>query len=329
MVKKLLAVERMCGVVISGIALLGLAGGSFAADPQAAKPAKPPSSTRATKSPSTAASASRTNTTSSSVDEANQKIIEFVRAAALSLSPTVEMSVVSRLPSKFGNLETVTVSISDGTNTFRQEILATPDNKYAFIPGRIFDLAADPFAETMSHITTSNCPSRGNPNAKVTVVEYSDFECPVCGRAYKTVENEVMKEYGDRIRFVYKNFPLPNHPWAQSASIAAMCAYAQSPAAFWTFYRGFFDNQSSITKDTVRGSAMTLARDAKLDMTKFQQCYDQKQSLDRINADLQEGSALGIPGTPLFLVNGRPISGAQPFSAFKMVIDEAMKKAAE
>ncbi len=305
----------------------GLMAPLAAAGPQTKRPVKPKAAPAAAKAPAAESSSPSSNT--SETEMANKRIVDFLRAAALSLSPDVDMSVVSRLPSKFGNLETVTVAITEGSNTFRQEVLATPDNRYAFIPARIFDLSQNPFAETMRQIHISNSPMRGNPNAKVTIVEFSDFECPVCGQAYKTIEGEVMKQYGDRVRLVYKNFPLPQHPWAEGAAVAAMCAYSQKPESFWTFYHGFFDNQTKITKDTVRGSAMTFARSANLDMTKFQQCYDQKQTLPRIDEDMKEGAALGILGTPLFLINGHPLTGAQPFAMFQKILDPLLKDSAQ
>ncbi len=263
----------------------------------------------------------------SATAKVNQRIIDNIRSA-FSVPPSISMTVVSRKPAKVTGMETATIEINDGTHTRTQEVLVTNDNKFAVI-GRVFDLSENPYAENMKKINLTDVPMRGNKNAKVTIVEFSDFQCPFCDQAYKTIENDVMKQYGDKVRIVYKNFPLPFHPWAEDAAVAGLCAFNQSNDAFWEFYHDFFDNQSTITPQNVREKVVDFAGKAKLDTKKFEDCYDNKLTLPRIKAEMAEGQSLGITGTPLFVVNGHPLSGVQPFSNFQKIIDEELKKSSD
>lgn len=260
-------------------------------------------------------------------EKANQRILDNIRAS-FSVPPTIEMNVVSRGPSKISGLETVTIEVKDGVNSNRQEVLVTNDNKYALI-ARVFDLTEDPYAENIKKMNLSNSPVFGSKEAKVTIVEYSDFQCPFCSQAYRTIENDVLKQYGDKVKVVFKNFPLPSHPWAENAAIASLCAYSQSNDAFWSFYRSFFENQSSITVDNVKSKAMEFAGNVKIDTKKFESCYDGKTTLPQVKADMAEAQLLGITGTPLFIVNGHPLPGVQPFASFQKVIEEELKKTAK
>jgi protein-disulfide isomerase len=255
----------------------------------------------------------------------NQRIVDHLRST-FNVSPEIELTVVGRNSSKLMGLDTVTVEANDGVNTpHRLEVLITPDNKYALMP-QIFDLSVDPFAQKMKEIDLGNSPVKGSRNAGVTIVEYSDFECPMCSQAYHTLEDQVFKQYGDKVKLVYKNYPLPGHPWAQSAAIAGMCAFQQSNDAFWSLYRAFFENQSSIKSENLKAKALEALSKTKIDLTEFEKCYDNKSSLSRVQADIAEAAFLNIQGTPLFIVNGRPVPGAVSFNVFQKVIENALKQ---
>jgi protein-disulfide isomerase len=172
-------------------------------------------------------------------------------------------------------------------------------------------------------VATAGRPERGGgPKAPVTIVEFSDYQCPFCKRA-EAVVDEVMKTYGDKIRLVYRDFPLPFHPNARPASEAANCANAQGK--FWDYHAKLFANQSALSEDNLK----TYAKDVGLDSAKFDQCLAQKPYKGAIDKDIEDGTKAGVNGTPAFFVNGRVLSGAQPFDKFKEVIDDelAAKKA--
>jgi protein-disulfide isomerase len=157
-------------------------------------------------------------------------------------------------------------------------------------------------------------PSRGPATAPITIVEFSDFECPYCGRAEETV-SEVMRVYGDKIRLVYRDLPLPNHAAAPKAAEAAHCAGEQGK--YWEMHAKLFANQRALDIPALKG----YAKDLKLDQAKFDKCLDSGATAALVEEGRKAGNDAGVNGTPAFFVNGILISGAQPFDAFKEVID--------
>jgi protein-disulfide isomerase len=167
-------------------------------------------------------------------------------------------------------------------------------------------------------VATAGRPERGGGSkAPVTIIEFSDYQCPFCGRAEGTVD-EVMKHYGNKVRLVYRDFPLPMHPQARPASEAANCANAQGK--FWEYHAKLFANQSALGEDKLK----EYAKDVGLDAAKFEQCLATKPFKAAIDKDVADGEKVGVNGTPAFFINGRMLSGAQPFDKFKEVIDEEL-----
>lgn len=170
-------------------------------------------------------------------------------------------------------------------------------------------------------------PVRGNPDAAITIVEFSDFQCPYCARAYATME-QVVEQYGDDVRFVYMQYPLPNHPWARPASIAALCAAQQSPNAFWTLHDGYFENQGAMTTGNVLAKSREFLAGSDLDLGAWGTCAEDtssdahQQAVDTLQRDMALAQQYGVTGTPGFFVNGRFLNGAQPFEAFEAIIQE-------
>jgi protein-disulfide isomerase len=252
-----------------------------------------------------------------------QRVEQYFRKVA-NLPASVTLKVVDVAPANVPGFLTANLEASNGTNTQRVPLLISRDGRY-FTQGRLVDLTADPYQAIMAKINLNGEPMRGNANAKVTIVEYSDFECPFCGRAYTTLETQVMKQYGDKVRLVFKNFPLSNiHPWADSAALASACARRQSAEGFWKLYDYFFQNQQTITQDNVKEKAEGVIKSSGLDVAAFDTCFDNKAAADVVKADQAEGEALGVRSTPTFYINGRKLEGAQPYEKFKAVIDEAL-----
>jgi protein-disulfide isomerase len=178
-----------------------------------------------------------------------------------------------------------------------------------------------------------NAPYTGAANPKVVIIEYSDFQCPFCGRAKKTVD-QILQTYPD-VRLYYKENPLPMHPNAKPAAEAAMAAFQQGPQYFWKLYNKFFDDQEDLSPDNIK----QWAQDSGLDMTKYSAALaagsPSLQQIDAaITADQTEASNWGLQGTPMFLIDGRPVRGAVPFQAdqpgqpdFKSVIDSELDAA--
>jgi protein-disulfide isomerase len=166
-------------------------------------------------------------------------------------------------------------------------------------------------------VATAGRPERGGAKAPVTIIEFSDYQCPFCKRA-ESVVDQVMTTYGDKVRLVFRDYPLPMHPQARPAAEAANCANAQGK--FWEYHQKLFANQSALSEDKLKEYAKELG----LDTAKFNQCLDAKQFKAAIDKDIEDGSKVGVSGTPAFFINGRMLSGAQPFDKFKEVIDDEL-----
>jgi protein-disulfide isomerase len=163
---------------------------------------------------------------------------------------------------------------------------------------------------------------RGAANAPVTIVEFSDFECPYCGGLFPTLK-EVEKNYKDQVRIVYRQFPLTQiHPNAQKAAEASLCANEQDK--FWQMHDAMFGDQAALGVDALKQKAAKLS----LDTEKFNACLDGSKFAPAIRADIAEGSRLGVSGTPAFFVNGRFYSGNQPYEEIKKVIEDELQRIA-
>ncbi|MCL2725118.1 MAG: thioredoxin domain-containing protein [Polyangiaceae bacterium] len=169
----------------------------------------------------------------------------------------------------------------------------------------------------------AGAPFRGSANAKVVIQEWSDFQCPFCSRVEPTIA-EVMKNYGDKVKFVWRDKPLPMHQDAPLASEAAREALKQKgPDGFWKMHDKMFANQQKLKRDDLEGYAKEIG----LDMEKFKAALDNRTHKAAVDAESAAGTEIGITGTPAFLINGYYISGAQPYPKFKKLIERALAEA--
>ncbi len=255
-------------------------------------------------------------------DALSQRVIDYYQKSIS--TPGVTFTVTKYEDAGIPGWRKGTMVVSLGQQTQNIGFYVTADGHYSF-RGDLIDLSVDPLAQTMSKISFDNQPERGPKDAKVTIVEYSDFQCPFCARVYATLENDVLKDYGDKVRFVFKNFPLTSiHPWAGDAALASECAFQQGNDKFWAMYNGLFSKQSDITRENLKDRAGDIARDAGLDVARFQECVDGKKAQDAVDADVHEAAALGVNSTPTFFVNGRRLSGALAPADLKQAIDREL-----
>jgi len=167
---------------------------------------------------------------------------------------------------------------------------------------------------------------KGNPNAKVTIVEYSDFQCPFCGRWARDTYPQILQTYGDKVKIVFKHLPLPFHQFAQKAAEATECAGKIGGAkAFWAMHDRLFQVGQVQGKLDV-ASLKQFAKEIGLDEKKFSQCLDSGETAQVVMQDMNESQRLGVRGTPTFFINGTAVRGALPFEAFKQVIDQELQK---
>ncbi len=257
-------------------------------------------------------------------DAINQRVVDYFKKAVS--TPGLEFKVTKLEDADIPGWRKGTLQASMGDQKQDVAFFITRDGRYLF-RGDAIDLTVDPFVALMKQISLKDQPSRGPADAKVTIVEYSDFECPYCGKAWETFEKEVIGQYGDKVKFVFKNLPLTQiHPWAEDGAIATECAFLQGNDQFWVIYNGLFSQQASITKDNVAAKVEEIASapGSGIDVAKLKECLANKQTLDAVKADMAEATEIGVTSTPAFIVNGKRLNGAQTADAFKQAIDQAL-----
>lgn len=162
-------------------------------------------------------------------------------------------------------------------------------------------------------------PTRGPAKAPIEIIEFSDFECPFCLRAFPTV-SRVLQTYGDKIRFTYRHYPLQNHPNARPAAEASACAAEQDK--FWEYHDRLFSGQGKLSLADLRQHAA----DVGLNAIAFNDCLESHKFAKQVEEDIEAGNRVGVNGTPAFFINGRILSGAQPYEVFQRVIDEELAR---
>ncbi len=170
-------------------------------------------------------------------------------------------------------------------------------------------------------VDTEGAPVIGRPEAKVTLVEFTDLQCPFCAKAHRTVE-KLLKKYGSQIKLVWKNFPLPFHENARLGAMAVMCAYDQSPALMSKMIAAIFADQNNITMDNL----LAMAKKQGLKSEDLKDCIATNKHAEKIDRDFLQGQSLGINATPTFFINGLLLNGARPLEDFTQLIDEELKK---
>ena len=163
-------------------------------------------------------------------------------------------------------------------------------------------------------------PAIGVAGAPITIIEFSDFECPFCQRFHDQTFRAILESYPGQILFVYRDFPLTSiHPNAQRAAEAAQCAFEQGK--YWEFHNALFRNQQHLGNLDLY-SEMAIALE--MDQERFSECIESNRYADEVTADFNDARALGITGTPTFFINGRPLVGAQPLEVFVQIIEEEL-----
>lgn len=179
--------------------------------------------------------------------------------------------------------------------------------------------AAVAAAQEAPRITLDPAMARGPAAAAVTIVEWSDYECPYCKRAQEVLRR-LQAEFPDTLRLVFKDFPLRSHPGALPAASAARCAGAQG--RYWEYHDLLFAAQPDFARDQLIGYARRLG----LDVEPFRQCLDDGRFLDAVRGDQREGMQAGVRATPTFFINQRKIEGALPLEEFRAAVEQALRE---
>jgi len=260
----------------------------------------------------------------------SQKIERRVRAN-YKLAANVKITVQQAQPSEFVNYDSVTVMTEGGDGQVSHEFLVSKDTK-TLVEWTKMDLTQDPYAEVMKKINLSGRPIRGNKNAKVTVVSFDDFQCPFCSSLHETLFPELLKEYGDRVKFVYRDYPLIEiHPWAMHAAVDANCLAAQNADAYWDFADYVHANQPDVNSQKAREAqfaeldriAALQAQKHNLDHSKLHSCL-KEQNEDAIMGSRSDAAKVGVSATPTIFINGQEMDGAVSIADIRATLDTAL-----
>lgn len=170
-------------------------------------------------------------------------------------------------------------------------------------------------------VSAGDAPFVGGADAKVTIVEFSDFQCPFCARG-ATIMDELKKKYGKKVKIAFKNFPLPFHTHAKKAAEAGLCAHDQKASKFWDMHDKMFSAQDKLDNSSLVKTAEAIG----LDKKKFEECLNSGKFSKAVEADIEEGQKASVKSTPTFFVNGKMVNGAQPVERFAKIIDAELAK---
>jgi protein-disulfide isomerase len=236
-----------------------------------------------------------------------QKVEAFLRYY-FALGPEVEITVATPTELGTSGLLEVPIEVKSAEGADKLKMYLTKDGRY-LLRGELSDLTADPLAENIAKMQLANAPVLGDPKAPITLVEYSDFECPVCRNLHDALRG-LLPNY-PQVKVIFKDFPIDAiHPWARTAALAGRCAYHQNPVAFWKIYDLIYDNQDIISAATVWDKMLDFAARVGLNADTFKSCMAGPQAAAEIDASLANGQLLEVRVTPTAFVNGRRISGA-------------------
>jgi protein-disulfide isomerase len=236
----------------------------------------------------------------------------------------VKLSVGGFKPSPYPDFEEGTLTLDDGKAKSEKTLLLTRDGKHLIV-SEMYSLAVDPRQQALRTIALRDEPSQGPATAPVTIVEYADLECPTCARVHEFLETQVVPRYGNKLRVVFKEFPLPMHDWSMTGAIACQCAYEINPSSYVPLRSAIFRNQQLINITNLRDSLLSYGEQAGVDRVKLAGCLDAKSTLPRVQRDVAEAKRVNVDRTPTLFVNGRMLVGLPSEDAYFQTIDEALK----
>ncbi|MDR5726660.1 MAG: thioredoxin domain-containing protein [Terriglobia bacterium] len=260
--------------------------------------------------------------------------IELTIRSQYNVPPDYTVTLGQRAKSDVNGFDTLPVTFSNGPQKKTTIFLISTDNN-TLARLEKFDLSKNPAAS----INTLGRPIRGNPAAKVTIISFDDLECPFCARMHQVLFPATEQHYGTMVRYIYKDFPLPEHPWAMHAAVDVNCMADQSPVGYWNLVDYFHDHSSEISGE---GSQQNVAASFKklddatraegqrdnVDMGKLNACVA-KQDDSVIRDSIKEGDSLGIDGTPTLFINGERAVGALSQAMLWTIVDRAIRDAGE
>jgi protein-disulfide isomerase len=256
-----------------------------------------------------------------------QKFEAYVRYAE-GFPAVVQIAVDDPTPSPFKGYYRVLVHLSSGAQKLDRLYYVSADGQQ-FIAGNIWDVNRGPFVDTLQHLPT-NGPSFGPANAKITIVVFSDFECPYCRELAKTLRDNIPQKYPNDVRVIFEDFPIDSiHKWARSAAEAAHCIASEKSEAFWAFHDWIFEHQQEVDSANLAAKVTSFAQQQNLDTTKISACMANHATAERVNASQKAGQELQISRTPTLFINGRMVPGAVPWEQLDTVVKMELNRPKE
>ena len=237
-----------------------------------------------------------------------QKKIEKYLRHIYAFGAEVKLTIPEPKDSEVPGLLVTTVELVSGESHDTAKMYVSKDGKF-LIRGDVSDMAKDPLEETRGKIDLTNAPFTGSEHPTVTVVEFADFECPVCKNLHEQLRT-ILPNY-PQVKFYFKDYPIEQiHPWAKTAALAGRCAYLQNPKSFWKIYDGFYDAQDLISAANAWDKAVDFAGQAGLDQGTFKSCLASKDATAAVDSSVANAKALDVTSTPTVFINGRRVVGA-------------------
>jgi protein-disulfide isomerase len=223
---------------------------------------------------------------------------------------------------------TITVSTEDGQK-FQVELFTDPSGDKGILAQRFAPFSiADPWERMdLKLVHLYDRPTLGSSDAPIKIVEFADFECPYCAKAFNEIETLVDTTYKGKVQLIWKAFPLPGHAWAEQAAIAAECVRQQNPHAFWTIAGDFYRDQNDITPQNLRDHIYGYAGPLSIDSKALNACILGSTAEARIDQDRKDGTAVHVMSTPTFVINGVPVVGLPSGNVFDFVITSQLQSA--
>jgi protein-disulfide isomerase len=235
--------------------------------------------------------------------------------------PDIKVEISDPKPSPMPGFKLVSVHASAGEASADFQYYVSEDGQKV-VQGTLYDIANNPFKPELDKLKTDLQPSFGTPGATVVLVEFSDFECPVCKEEAKMLRDNLLSTYPKQVRFYFETFPLDQiHPWARAAAIASRCIFRQNAAAFWDYHDWIFAHQEEITAANVKDKILEFAKGKTIDVLQLSRCMDNKETDAEVNQAVALGKELDVGATPTVFVNGRRLVGRADWPTLRAVID--------
>jgi len=253
------------------------------------------------------------------------RMIAYLRYAE-GWSDKVEAAMDDPRPSAFPSYAEVDVHLTFQKQKLDRVYYVTADGQ-RIISGTVYDLNQNPFKAVLSKLDTTGSPSFGPDSAPVTIVIFSDFECPYCREEAKTIRESLAKKYPTEVRVVYKDFPLEAvHTWAKRAAIAGHCVIAQNPQAFWPYHDYMYEHQKEISGANLDTEVLEFAKQQNLDALQLSSCLQNGATAKLVENNQAQGRSLGVQQTPTLFLNGRQVAGAVPLEQLDLVIQMELSR---